>query len=74
MLRAKSAFSKAKRSLRRARPLKVTFDRTSKSGDMKEAMWEWLNEADPDDIKLLASAGICFFGSIMALLVYYFYR
>jgi hypothetical protein len=52
----------------------MTLDRSSKSGGMKEAMWEWLNEADPDDIKLLASAGICFFGSITALLVYYFYR
>ena len=37
-------------------------------------MWEWFNEADPDDIKLLVSAIMCLVGSVMALLAYYFYR
>jgi hypothetical protein len=37
-------------------------------------MWEWFNEADPDEIKLLVSAIACFVGSITALLLHYFYR
>ena len=38
------------------------------------AMWEWFNEADPDEIKLLVSAVACFVGSITAVLLHYFYR
>jgi hypothetical protein len=37
-------------------------------------MWEWFNEADPDEIKLLVSAMVCLVGSITALLLHYFYR
>jgi hypothetical protein len=37
-------------------------------------MWEWFNEADPDDMKLLVSAITCLVGSLAALLAYYFYR
>ena len=37
-------------------------------------MWEWFNEADPDDITILVSAVMCLAGSVTALLLYYFYR
>jgi hypothetical protein len=37
-------------------------------------MSEWFAEVDPDDITLLVSAIACLAGSLMALLLYYFYR
>jgi hypothetical protein len=42
--------------------------------ELDQAMWEWFNETDLDDIKLLVSAITCLVGSLAALLAYYFYR
>jgi hypothetical protein len=37
------------------------------------AMWEFIDEVDPDDIRLLVLAIVCLVGSFTALLVHYFY-
>jgi hypothetical protein len=35
-------------------------------------MWEWFNEVDSDDLKILVSGIVCLVGSITALLAYFF--
>jgi hypothetical protein len=37
-------------------------------------MWEFIDEVDPDDVRLLVLAIVCLIGSFTALLVHYLYR
>ena len=53
----------------------IAFDQSNKIRRvLDKAMWEWLNETDPDDDKTSCFGGLVFRWLCYSAALYYFYR